>query len=66
MRRDLVELVGEAAPGLLATKSGEAVTESPRDGFGLGLPRELGERLGEPLGFRVPDIEGHRLRTPYM
>src|SRR5687767_9501216 len=59
MPRDLIELVGETPMASLATQTGKTIPEGLRDGFGLGLACELGQRLGELLGLGVSDVEGH-------
>jgi len=56
MQGDLVELVGEAPLGPLAAQPGKAVPESLCDCLCLGLTRELGERLSEPLSLGISYI----------
>jgi hypothetical protein len=44
-----------------ALKTIVAFAQGFGDGAGHGFPGFLGDRLGEPLGFRVLDVEAHRI-----
>jgi hypothetical protein len=63
VKGDLVQLVSEATPRLLAAEPGKSIAQGASHRLCLGLPCEFRQRLGEPLGLWIPDIESH---YPYV